>query len=142
MGIGCAARRKFPLNFSVLRVEDSNKLMNRTVSSLALTLMVCAVAPAASIPTTLTVNATAALGVSGATISGTASFTGGIGSGTISATVPLSALIADPATTTFTITGLTGGNLTGNVSVPQPIQTGDATSSAIESVTVTIRHST
>ena len=43
----------------------------------------------------------------------------------------------DPATTTFTITGLTGGNLTGNISVSQSILTGGATSSASVTVTVT-----
>jgi uncharacterized protein (TIGR03437 family) len=111
--------------------------MKRIFSSLALALLVCAAASAAVISTTLTVNATAALGASGATITGTASFTGGIGSGTLSATVPLSALITDPATTTFTISGLTGGTLSGNISVPQSLLTGGATSSATVTVAVT-----
>src|ERR1019366_5046413 len=110
----------FP-TFRVSRVEDSKRLMKRTFSTLALALLVCAAATAATISTTLTVNATAALGVSGATINGTASFTGGIGSGTLSIAVPFSALATDPAKATFTISGLPGGNLTGNVAVSQSI---------------------
>jgi len=111
--------------------------MNRTFSNLALALLVCGAASAATISTTLTVNATATVGISGGTIAGTASFTGGIGSGTLSATVPFSALLTDPATTTFTISGLTGGNLTGNIAVSQSILTGGNTSSAAVTVTVT-----
>ena len=105
-------------------------------------LLLCAAASAASISTTLTVNATAALGISGATINGTASFTGGIGSGTLSIAVPLSALGTDPAKATFTISGLPGGNLTGNVAVSQSILTGGATSSASVKVDVTSGTST
>src|SRR5260370_38376626 len=93
MGIGCAARRKFPLNFSVLRVEDSNKLMNRTVSSLALALLACAAAPAATISTTLTGNATASIGAPGITASGTAALPT-LGTGRSTATLSLT-----PATT-------------------------------------------
>ncbi len=110
--------------------------MKRTFLTLVLALLVCAAASATTIPTTLTVNATAALGGSGATINGTASFTGGIGSGTLAIAVPLASLVTDPAKSTFTISGLPAGNLTGNVDVSQSILTGGATSSASVKVDV------
>jgi len=94
-------------------------------------------APAATISTTLTVNATATLGISGGTIAGTAAFTGGIGSGTLAASVPLTALVSDPAKTTFTITGLPGGTLTGSISVPQSVLTGGATAATSVKMTFT-----
>src|SRR5258708_25864338 len=124
-------------NSCVSRVEDSDRPMNRTFSSLALALLVCTAAQAASISTTLTVNATAAIAATGFEITGSANFTNGIGNGTVAATVPLSAIATDPAKTTFTITLTSGGTLTGTLSVPLSVLTGGATSSASVGVAVT-----
>src|SRR5664279_2130304 len=106
----------------VSRVEDSNRPMRRTFSTLALALLVCAVAPAATISTTLTVNAT---GTPSATftsfaIAGTVSFTGGIGTGKIASTVPLD-LSATSVVADYTITLDAGGALSGKLTIPLSI---------------------
>jgi hypothetical protein len=102
-----------------LRVEDSNRPMNRTFSSFALALLVCAEVPAATINTKLTVTSAAlTLGVS-ASLSGPASLSN-IGTGTIAAP-SLTANAQGNYSGAFTIT-LTGGGgsgtITGALNIP------------------------
>src|SRR5713226_8599121 len=94
----------------------STQLMKRTFTSFALALLISAGAQAATIATTLTVTATTAVGSTGITANGTATLTN-IGSGPIVGTLPLTSLAGATATATFTIT-LSGGTLTGTLSVP------------------------
>ena len=96
--------------------------MKRTFSTLALALLVCAAAPAASINTTLTVNATATpnSSFSAFAIAGTVSFTGGIGTGKIASTVPLD-LTASSVVADYTITLDAGGALSGKLTIPLSI---------------------
>src|ERR1017187_1702934 len=125
----------------VLRVEDSNRPMKRTFSTLVLALLVGAAAPAATISTTLTVNATLkpSSDFTSFALAGTTSFTGGIGSGTIAASIGIAAIESDPVKTTFTITLASGGTLTGTLSVPQATILGTA---ATPSATLTINNGT
>ncbi len=113
--------------------------MNRTFSNLALALLVCSGAPAATISTTLTVNATAAANstFTAFTVTGTANFTGSIGNGTIASSISLTSLTGTTAVADYTITLASGGTLTGKLSVPVSVLTGGATSSASVSFTVT-----
>src|ERR1035437_6306263 len=121
-----------PPFFCVTRVEDSNRLMKRTFSILALVLLACAAASAAVISTTLTVNATGSIGTSIAA-TGTATLTT-IGSGTFSATLSLTPDSTGNYSAPFTIT-LTGGagTITGTLKIPAsafggpPFTSGSAT---------------
>jgi uncharacterized protein (TIGR03437 family) len=112
--------------------------MNRTFSSLALVLLLCAAAPAATISTTLTVNATATPSVTFTSfaIVGTTSMTGGIGTGKFASTVPLD-LTAQSVTADYTITLDAGGTLTGKLTIPLSILGGGPAT-----VTVTITNGT
>src|ERR1035437_1839778 len=118
-----------PPFFCVTRVEDSNRLMKRTFSILALVLLACAAASAAVISTTLTVNATGSIGTSIAA-TGTATLTT-IGSGTFSATLSLTPDSTGNYSAPFTIT-LTGGagTITGTLKIPPALLTGSGTGSA------------
>src|ERR1017187_2109149 len=118
-----------PPFFCVTRVEDSNRLMKRTFSILALVLLACAAASAAVISTTLTVNATGSIGASIAA-TGTATLTT-IGSGTFSATLSLTPDSTGNYSAPFTIT-LTGGagTITGTLKIPPALLTGSGTGSA------------
>ncbi|MCX6629700.1 MAG: hypothetical protein NTW28_18945 [Candidatus Solibacter sp.] len=113
--------------------------MNRTFSILALALLVCAAASAATINTTVTMNATAAANATftAFTVAGTANFTGGIGNGTIASSISLASLTGTTAVADYTITLASGGTLTGKLSVPVDVLTGGATPSASVSMTVT-----
>jgi uncharacterized protein (TIGR03437 family) len=106
--------------------------MKPTFSTLALALLVCAAAPAATVSTTLTVtNATGSIGASGITVSGPATLTNGIGSGTFSATLPLTGDAGGNLNGTFTI-ALTGADkLSGTIRIPaSAIASGTLTGSA------------
>src|ERR1017187_5887751 len=130
MGIGGVLRElNFP-TFRVSRVEDSKRLMKRTFSTLALALLVCAAAMAATISTTLTVNATGSFGGTSITATGTASLTT-IGSGTFSGTVSLTPDSTGNYSAPFTIT-LSGGagTITGTLKIPPAVLTGSGTGSA------------
>ena len=130
MGIGGVLRKlNFP-TFRVSRVEDSKRLMKRTFSTLALALLVCAAAMAATISTTLTVNATGSFGGTSITATGTASLTT-IGSGTFSGTVSLTPDSTGNYSAPFTIT-LSGGagTITGTLKIPPAVLTGSGTGSA------------
>src|ERR1017187_1382664 len=118
-----------PPFFCVTRVEDSNRLMKRTFSILALVLLACAAASAAVINTTLTVTATGSIGASIAA-TGTATLTT-IGSGTFSATLSLTPDSTGNYSAPFTIT-LTGGagTITGTLKIPPALLTGSGTGSA------------
>jgi uncharacterized protein (TIGR03437 family) len=105
--------------------------MNRTFSNLALALLVCAAAQAASISTTLTVNATTTISGTSFGVTGQANFTNGIGNGTIAASIPITAISSDPVKTTFTITLASGGTFTGNISVPLSLLTGATNSGSV-----------
>src|ERR1035437_8079875 len=109
----------------VSRVEDSDRPMKRTFSTLALALLVCTVASAASISTTLTVNATGSIGATGSiTATGPATLTN-IGSGTFSGTLSLTPDAAGNFNAPFTIT-LTGGadKITGTLKIPSSALSG------------------
>jgi uncharacterized protein (TIGR03437 family) len=102
----------------------------RLFAGTALALLVGACAPAATTSTTLTVNANVAFGTS---ISATGPATlSGIGSGTFAGTLSLTDLSTAIASgkavsAPFTIT-LSGGTLTGSLSIPASLLTGTATS--------------
>src|ERR1035437_5457947 len=86
--------------------------MKPTFSTLALALLVCAAAPAATINTTLTVtNATGSFGAS-INVSGPATLTG-IGSGTFSAAITIGAALSAP----YTITLANGDKITGTLTI-------------------------
>src|ERR1035441_6804045 len=115
-------------NFRVLRVEDSNRPMKRTFSTLVLALLACAGAQAASVSSTLTLTGTATLGAAGFTITGNATMTGVYsGSGTFASTISIAGITSSGLTVTspFTIT-VTGGTLTGTYTQPVPILYGDS----------------
>ena len=67
---------KFSPNFRVIRVEDSNRPMKRTFSTLVVALLACMGAQAASVSSTLTLTGTATLSATGFAITGTATMTG------------------------------------------------------------------
>src|ERR1035437_4920108 len=106
----------------VSRVEDSNRPMRRTFSSLALALLVCAAVPAAVINTTLTVNATATPSATFTSfaIAGTVRRTEGSGTGKIASTVPFDPAAAS-AVADYTITLDAGGTLTGKLTIPASV---------------------
>lgn len=106
--------------------------MTRVTELLASALLVCAAANAATINTTLTVNATTSSSGTTFGVSGSANFTGSIGNGTFSASIPAGAIILDPVKTTFTIILASGGTLTGNLSIPQPLLIGDITTGSVQ----------
>ena len=95
--------------------------------NLAVALLACAGARAATINTTLTVTATGTIGTTSASFTGTASLTGGIGSGTISATLDLAKFTAP---FTITLTSGTTGTITGIITVPFTILAGTGTATA------------
>ena len=113
--------------------------MNRISSGIAIALLVCAAAPAATINTTLTVTATVvpSADFSSFNVNGTTNMTGGIGAGTIKSSISLAALSGTSAVADYTITLTSGGTLTGKLTVPVTVLTGGATSSATVSITVT-----
>jgi uncharacterized protein (TIGR03437 family) len=101
--------------------------MKRTFTNLALALLVCAAAPAATISTTLTVDkATGGIDIQHGSISasGAATLTN-IGSGTILATAPLAPDATGNISGTFTIT-LTGGadKIAGTFTLPASVISG------------------
>jgi uncharacterized protein (TIGR03437 family) len=104
--------------------------MKRIFSVLALALVVCAAASAATISTTLTVNATGSLAGTSIAASGTATLTN-IGSGTFSATLSLTPDASGNFSAPFTIT-LSGGagTITGTLKIPEALLTGSGTGSA------------
>src|ERR1017187_2730241 len=113
-------------NFRVLRVEDSNRPMKRTFSTLVLALLVGAGAQAASVSSTLTLTGTATLGATGFTITGNATMTGVYsGSGTFASTISIAGITSTTVTSPFTIT-VTGGTLTGTYTEPITILYGDS----------------
>src|ERR1035438_3859727 len=120
-------------HFRVLRVEDSNRPMKRTFSTLALALLVGAGAQAATVSSTLTLTGTATLGLTGFTITGQATMTGVYsGSGTFASTINLLKDIDSSGTSVtslFTIT-LSGGTLTGTYTEPLTILYGGAGNAA------------
>lgn len=113
--------------------------MKRTFSTLALALLVCAAAPAATINTTVTVNATAAPNATYTVfaLTGTANYTGGIGNGAIASSISLASLFGTTAVADYTVTLAAGGTLIGKLSVPTSVLLGDATGSPSVSMTVT-----
>jgi len=125
-------------DLTVLPSEEHLNQFAKKYASLALALLVCAAAQAATISTTLTVNATVSVGTS-LTATGTATLTN-IGNGAFSATVPLTGLTGTTVNASYTITvssgTLSGGTLTGTISLPVALLEGSATS-ATGSGTVT-----
>src|ERR1035441_7510788 len=112
----------FP-HFRVLRVEDSNRPMKRTFSTLVLVLLVGAAAQAATVSSTLTLTGTATLGITGFAITGNATMTGVYsGSGTFASTIDITKITGLTVTSPFTIT-LSGGTLTGTYTEPGEILT-------------------
>src|SRR5262245_10701607 len=113
--------------------------MNRTISNFALTLLVCAAAQAATIPTTLTVNATVTINSTFTAygLTGTANFTGGIGNGTIASSLSLTSITGANVVADYTITVAAGGTLTGKLSIPYSVLSGSTGSSVSASLTVT-----
>src|ERR1019366_3608389 len=117
-------------HFRVLRVEDSNRPMKRTFSTLVLALLVGAAAQAATVSSTLTLTGTATLGATGFTITGQATMPGVYsGSGTFASTISIAGITSTTLTSPFTIT-VTGGTLTGTYTEPIAILTGDTTADA------------
>jgi uncharacterized protein (TIGR03437 family) len=104
--------------------------MKRTFSILALALLVCAAASAATINTTLTVNATGSLTGASIAATGTATLTT-VGSGTFAATLSLTPDASQNYSAPFTIT-LTGGagTITGTLKIPTALLSGSGTGSA------------
>ena len=82
--------------------------MKRIFSSLATALLLCAVAPAATVSTTFTLTGTTTISATGYLIAGQATLTN-VGSGTFSSTIPLSGLTGATASAPYTIT-LSGGD--------------------------------
>src|ERR1035437_3873198 len=111
--------------------------MKRTFSNLALALLVCAAAPAATVNTTLTVtNATGSIGAS-IIVSGPATLPNiGSGSGTFSATLSLTPDSSGNYSAPFTIT-LTGGadKITGTLKLPGEALSGGPLTGAAATVT-------
>src|ERR1035438_613467 len=125
---------RFAPNFRVTRVEDSNRPMERTFSTLFLALLACLCAPAATVSSTLTLTGTATLSAAGFAITGHVTMTNVYsGSGTFASTIPLTSLTSATATAPFTIT-VSGGTLTGTYSEPVAILTG---ASGTASATIT-----
>src|ERR1035437_5397035 len=109
--------------------------MKRTFSNLALALLVCVAAPAATVNTTLTVNnATGSIGAS-IIVSGPATLTN-IGGGTFSATLSLTPDSSGNYSAPFTIT-LTGGadKITGTLKLPSAALSGGPLTGASATVT-------
>src|ERR1019366_4450406 len=117
-------------HFRVLRVEDSNRPMKLTFSTLVLALLVGAGAQAATVSSTLTLTGTATLGATGFTIPAQATMPGVYsGSGTFASTISIAGITSTTLTSPFTIT-VTGGTLTGTYTEPIAILTGDTTADA------------
>ncbi len=98
--------------------------MKRTFSTLALALLICMGAQAASVSSTLTVTGTATLGATGFTIAGNCTVTN-VGTGTFASTISFAGLTGTTVTSPFTIT-LSGGTLTGTYTEPVAILTGSS----------------
>ena len=96
--------------------------MKRTFWTLALALLACVGAQAASVSSTLTLAGTATLGITGFAITGTANLTN-VGSGTFASTIDITKITGTTVTSPFTIT-LSGGTLTGTYTEPVEILTG------------------
>jgi uncharacterized protein (TIGR03437 family) len=98
--------------------------MTRTIARYALPLLLCIGAQAATTNTTLTVTATATISGTSVNATGTANLSG-IGSGAFTATLTIGTTLTAP----FTI-ALSGGNLTGTLSIPTSVLQGSGTGSA------------
>ena len=92
------------------------------------TLLLCAVAQAATSNATLSINATVAISSTAFTATGTTTLTGAlVASGTFSATIPLSSLTSSTVSAPFTIT-TSAGTLGGTLLIPLSVLAGTATS--------------